>query len=148
MLLCLAKAAVNSSAFSLKLIVNPLSLKIVRIHGTFLLFWKDLNTNQYPLGLVDGSKNFFDKQKEYWKLQKWCLLLLWWLLLKHLYAFFMLCAFFLAIVSCGIQILWYYIDLLISSLNKLALPPKFIFFSGFSHRKYLIAFLIWLIFTF
>ena len=75
MLLFLAKDAVNSSAFSLKLVVNLFSLKIVRTYGTFLLFWIDLNTDQYPLGLVDGSNNFFDKRKEYWKLHEWWLLL-------------------------------------------------------------------------
>ena len=93
-LLFSAKDPVNSSTFSLELVVNLLLLKIVSIHGTFL-FRKDLNTDQYPLGLVDGSKNVFDKQKEYWKLQKWWLLLL--LLLKRLYAFF----YVISLFSCN-----------------------------------------------
>ena len=31
--------------------------------GYFLLLWKDFSTDQYVLGLVDGSINFMDKQE-------------------------------------------------------------------------------------
>ena len=33
------------------------------MQGIFLLLWKDVSTDQYVSGLVDGSINFMDKQE-------------------------------------------------------------------------------------
>ena len=59
----LAKKELNNSAFSLKLVTNLFSWKIGGIQGIFLLLWKDFSTDQYVLGLVDGSINFLDKRE-------------------------------------------------------------------------------------
>ena len=51
----------KSSAFSLKLVVDLLSLKTTGVHDIFWLFWKDFSIDKYALGLVDEPMNFFDK---------------------------------------------------------------------------------------
>ena len=35
------------------------------MQGIFLLLWKDFSTDQYALGIVDGSINFLDKREYY-----------------------------------------------------------------------------------
>ena len=63
LLLSLAKKELNNLAFSLKFVTNLLSLKIGGIQGIFLLLWEDFSTDQYVLGLADGSINFMDKRE-------------------------------------------------------------------------------------
>ena len=58
-----AKKELSNSAFSLKFATNLFSRKVGGIRGIFLLLWKDFSTDQYVLGLVDGSINFLDKQE-------------------------------------------------------------------------------------
>ena len=55
---CLAKTVLNNSAFCHK------SIFVKNRWNTryFLLLWKDFSADQYVLGLVDGSINFFDKR--------------------------------------------------------------------------------------
>ena len=60
---CLAKKELNSSAFSLKFVTKLFSRRIGGIQGIFLLLWKDFSTDQYVLGLVDGSVGFSDKRE-------------------------------------------------------------------------------------
>ena len=168
---CLAKKEWNNLVFSLKFVANLFSWKIGGIQGIFLLLWKDFSTDQYVLGLVDGSINFMDK-REYlsldasmetpskfwrdWKFSKYWLLLL--LLLKGLYASFLswikrLIELLIqggslsshVITSRGIKLCNI---ILIVLLNKWTMSLTFIFGNDFSHWKPLIAFLIWSIFAF
>ena len=60
---CLAKKELNNSAFSLKLIINLFSQKNWWNTGYFIFLWKEFSTDQYVLGLVDGSTEFSINEK-------------------------------------------------------------------------------------
>ena len=55
----LAKKELNSSVFSIKLVMNLLSWKIGRMQGTFLPVKKPFKIDKYVFELVLGSDNFW-----------------------------------------------------------------------------------------